>query len=1546
MASYDSLINVDEWISDHFFTTDETKGESFTKSVKARVKEWKDLEKETGSLSPAERFKKARGELQNAYATADQDAAQHTLRRALGYGAPTTRTFERANHTVAYSGWAGADHTLIVLNADPIEDLEDITSTPVEGGITRKDREPEPLPVAKLVGELFLTDNAPEFIVVLAGAWAVLAHRETWALGRYLGVNVQLVVERNESKQGGELQRTAVILARENLERAADGTTWWAEVLDAARNHAVKVSEDLRDAVRESIELIGNDVLARRKDQGLPLEDVDGNELARQSLRYLYRILFLLFAEASPELQILPTGAAEYVDGYGLDRLRDYALTPPLTEQARRGTHLYDSLQVLFDQVSHGHHPEQTENADEDAQNAGLTFRNLEADLFKPEATSLLSGTKLSNEALTQILQRLLLSKEKAGKDRGFISYATLGVTELGQVYEGLMSYHGFIAQEDLYEVAPGGNASKGSWVLPVGRASTVPEDSFVMEMREQPEGGYAPARREHKRGSFVFRQSSRDRERSASFYTPEVLTQFTVGQALEVLEEEGRIQTAEDILDLTICEPAMGSGAFAVEAVRQLAERYLKLREAELGEQVPPEDRTRELQKVKAHIALHQVYGVDLNPTAVELAEISLWLDTMTGELTAPWFGLHLRRGNSLIGALRATYDPSQLKKKAWLTAVPRRESVQHLAQSIDAGHRDPHAAGRIHHFLLPSQTWGAAHAAKDLKKLAGQEQKALAAWRRSVLTNPSPTQKKQLTRLAARVETLWAFALTRMKIAEQQIRRDIPLWGREHEPTSRNVTRAEIERDLLNNEQGAYRRLRLALDAWNALTFWPLTEIQIDDGGEAQTALPSFDEYLETLEDLLGIEAQARDEAQTVIANADTWEELNHHEDMNLSLSGATSLNKVLELHPWLHTVRQVADEQGFLHWDLDFAAVFARGGFDLQVGNPPWVRPRGDMDGLYSEVDPWFSLAHKPTQAEKRERREQWNDNDRAREIVFSGTGDTVSTAAVLGDVAMYPHLANQQPDLYRAFMERTWANMSNNGVVSLIHPESHFTEKGAVALRHGAYFRLRRHWQFINELVLFDVHHLVGYGVHTYGSLRNEPAFEHAASLYHPQTVEESLTHDGSGPLPGLKDDNNNWDLRPHRDRIQQVDMSVLETWHSILEGDDVAITDTRMVYTVNTEAAAVLAKLADKPRIGSLGLKFSSGWHETSDKKKGYFDVDWAHPKFWNDVILQGPHLGVSTPMIKQPNPTLKHNQDWSEIDLEAMPADFIPATAYQPDREAQPSYDADYPELEHEDGAISARSVYRIAWREMAATTGFRTLYPALIPEGAVHVNTVKSCAAEANEETILVGALMSSLLADFVVRSAGSAHIFNAIVESLPLSTNESLNSLLVERYLRLNCLTEAYAPLWEEVTGQTWTRNTPLRKAWERQAAQIEIDAIVALALGITVEELCMIYRTQFPVMRRYDEEDRFDANGRLVPKEILKADAKLKDDAQFSEADRTWVHPQSEVTYAFEYPFRKLDREAYLRKAYEQYAGMVSSSGKRNGDLDPNHSRATLR
>src|SRR6185503_11716269 len=112
----------------------------------------------------------------------------------------------------------------------------------------------------------------------------------------------------------------------------------------------------------------------------------------------------------------------------------------------------------------------------------GLTFNPLRADLFRPAATALIDEVRLGNVALQEVLAHLLLSKEKRGRDRGFISYAELGINQLGAVYEGLMSYTGFFADEDLYEVAKNGDASKGSWVVPTDRIEGIAPSDFVRE--------------------------------------------------------------------------------------------------------------------------------------------------------------------------------------------------------------------------------------------------------------------------------------------------------------------------------------------------------------------------------------------------------------------------------------------------------------------------------------------------------------------------------------------------------------------------------------------------------------------------------------------------------------------------------------------------------------------------------------------------------------------------------------------------------------------------------------------------------------------------------------------------------------------------------------------------------------------------------------------------------------------------------------------------------------------------------------------------------
>src|SRR5699024_8226718 len=229
-------------------------------------------------------------------------------------------------------------------------------------------------------------------------------------------------------------------------------------------------------------------------------------------------------------------------------------------------------------------------------------------------------------------------------------------------------------------------------------------------------------------------------------------------------------------------------------------------------------------------------------------------------------------------------------------------------------------------------------------------------------------------------------------------------------------------------------------------------------------------------------------------VMGSGMNWFELNDAEQTDIQFSAALTMDRVRETHSWIKTVIGIAEQQSFFHWDLDFGSVFAEGGFDLQIGNPPWVRPRTDVDAQLSEHDPWFSLAHKPTQATKNERRAQLLDSSESAAITLSsGVSEQVTLSEVLGDPAQYPHLVNQQPDLYRGFMERTWQNSSDDGLICLVHPESHSTEQKAAPLPRGAYLRLRRHSQFINALMLFDIDDHVVYGVHAYGHRLETPYF---------------------------------------------------------------------------------------------------------------------------------------------------------------------------------------------------------------------------------------------------------------------------------------------------------------------------------------------------------------------------------------------------------------------------------------------------------------------
>ena len=280
----------------------------------------------------------------------------------------------------------------------------------------------------------------------------------------------------------------------------------------------------------------------------------------------------------------------------------------------------------------------------------------LNSHLFDPARTPVLNGVRFRNEILQQVLRRMSLTRPKSGRDRrGRISYAQLGINQLGAVYEALLSYTGFFAESDLYEVKPAG---AGFDELGIGYFVQARDLEHYTEEEKFDENGRLM---KYPRGTFIYRLAGRDREKSASYYTPESLTRCLVKYALDELLQG---KSAEEILSLTVCEPAMGSAAFLNEAVSQLAEAYLRRRQKELGVDIPHEDYATERQKVKMFIADNNVFGVDLNPVAVELAEVSLWLNTIYDGAFVPWFGMQLACGNSLIGARRQVFPAGLLDR------------------------------------------------------------------------------------------------------------------------------------------------------------------------------------------------------------------------------------------------------------------------------------------------------------------------------------------------------------------------------------------------------------------------------------------------------------------------------------------------------------------------------------------------------------------------------------------------------------------------------------------------------------------------------------------------------------------------------------------------------------------------------------------------------------------------------------------------------------------------------------------------------------------
>ncbi len=1449
----------------------------------------------------------------------------------------------------------------------------------------------------KLVSWLFARDENLRYVLVLAGGVVVLADRSVWGEGRYLAVSLDTALGRGDNDELGTI--AALFGAQALLPSEDGGAEAIATLVDASRQHAVGVSKELREGLQRSVEIIANEVLARLRDQGVDPERIDtrsnrtfADELARQSLRYLYRILFLLYAEARPELGVVPAKDEAYVRGYSMARLGDLVVNDLVGEEARGSTHLYQSLDLLFRMVNEGHNPRghvlEQEEAEGLSEGDGLRFEPLRADLFDPERTRLIGrqlphpdddpdeptmkplDTELRNEALHQVLRRLMISRGSRRGRGGFISYAQLGINQLGAVYEGLMSYTGFIAKEELYEAAKNGDPSGGSWMVPHSKVEDYSDDVWVRVKDENGKSTRESPMVVYKPGSFVYRLAGRDRETSASYYTPESLTQLTVQLTLrERLDQDGTTTPAKELLEWTICEPALGSGAFLNEAINQVAAEYLKRAQAERGEELDPERYAVELQKAKAYIALHRAYGVDLNGTAVELAEVSLWLNVMYPGLQAPWFGLHLRRGNSLIGAGRRLYDPETVKKGEWLKSAP-----------VDQPFRDGDISeGYIHHFLLPAQGWGSVAAEKEAKALAPEDTAKLGAWRRAMRRKPKTTGKnsqfRRLQALSRRAEFLWGLVIRRLELSEREISRRVDVYGADWiDQPEHAIPREEVLANL--TEKGTpYWRLKTLMDAWCALWFWPVQKAGLLDGsdevyqrlgntlelssaggneslfGSARESLDLADleKWLNFAEALLGAHDIPTD---SLFGEIQTLSELDDAEDSLLGLTGMKDAFRLGEIFPWLHDVDNIADRHGFFHWELQFSHLFKnRGGFDIQVGNPPWVRPKWEEDGVLAEFDPWFKLANKSS-IEQKKRKSRLLTDCLALENFLVEHADSSGLSDFLSSNSTYPLLGGTQPDLYRAFMCKVWQGANSRGNAGMLHPDTHFRGTREGRLRASAYRRLRCHASFMNELLIFEeIGHSRQFGLHVYGP-DSSIGFIHASWLFLPSTLIRSLGGEGGEDLPGIKC-GGKWDTRPHRDRLVWVDQDVLAGWQSFAGGTDVPLDETPLLYPVTTAETSSIETLASYPhRLGHESHQITSGYHESMAEREGKIRWETGNPGSLNEVILQGPHFSISTPFFKQPP---KFGRWDLPQNIKELPVDAVMNTNYR----RNCGVDEFYADQDVWDGKPCSH-YFRLAWRRMIDPKGSeRSLFASLLPPGPVHTDGINSMALSSDRLTVLNVGFWSSLLLDYQIRVSGHANLHSRSARFLPAPSGaHPLSDALILRVLRLNCLTSAYLSIWRRVysskfLSEEWSREwsgvrglheispewnslTPLRSDQERRAALVEIDALVAVWLGVSSDQLEALYRARYPIIESRESEMWFDASGdRIASDPLVYGSKQSKEDFLQLQKYLESGYP-ADIPEGYSAPFYKADREREYREAHAHFTEIVERA-KRDGTWD---------
>jgi hypothetical protein len=1328
-----------------------------------------------------------------------------------------------------------------------------------------------PVIVNKMISTLFLLkqEERPRYILLLAGNVIFLLEQEKWFRGSYLRFDLEELFSEAVATPATRNYYSLLyfLLAKETL--SPDGDMVLLDQLDEdSHRSAYEVTKDLKEGIIGAVEALANEAVWYWKNQlhqNLDeTEDQFEHDLKDDCLTIIYRLLFIFYAESRQDLTILPTADGTYQKGYSLEMLRDLEQVPLHSDTSRNGYFFHESLATLFGLLNGGY------RENENGSNKSFRVRHLDSPLFNNDKLKRLKDVKFRNVVWQSIIVRLSLSREQKGRSRGRISYANLGINQLGSVYESLLAYRGFFTEGEYIEVHKAGKPEEGTYLVPRTRLDDFREEEILHDA-------------DHRlvvipKGTFLYRLSGRDRQQSASYYTPEVLTRCTVKYTLQPLlarldlpaADKNRL-TALDLLDLKLLEPAMGAAAFHNELINQLAEAYLSRRQDELKHlkpRVAPDKYQEELQKVKAFIATTNVYGVDLNPTAIELGKLSLWLNVIHRDMETPFFGNRLAVGNAVVGAWLRVYPESAVSEEFALTASGRpgktpvkKEWWEQAPRPLrfGKGKGPDRKPTELYHFLLPDKNMVASAGAKLLKDRHPAEAKRVSEMRKGWCAPLTPTELRQVRGLSAKVDELLREYYRFQRSIRTHTGGHLLVWGglEESKPGAQLGFKTYDEKEHLNDQRhrhGApYFKLKMLMDYWCALWFWDVRQA-VD--------LPTRQQYWDDLSSIVQLDLNA-----STVAPAPVGRPLVAMPAPQLTMFGGgsgqqlplaavvaepepadtpelgeeaiiayTNRRGLFDDNQRLRLVRSLAAQHRFFHPQLEFLEVFwERGGFDLLAGNPPWLKVEFTEQNVIGESFPEL-LIREDSATDVSQLRDVYLEKEVHQEMYLGELVSATAIASFLQATQNYPLLYGQQTNLYKCVLENGFGLLAPQGYMGLVHPEGVFDDAKGQLLRKNIYSRIKYHFQFRNELALFaEVGHKKVYSVSVYYGTKGTVQFTSINNLFTPGTIEGSLVHGGSGEVGGYKvldklTGRKVWNITPHKSRIIQISEKELRVLALVFESST-NWQETKLVSIHSTHILSILEKLSlFRSKVSKSENKFTLCWHETNAQKDGYIKKKTKYPEYEQfELIYGGPHFFVSSPFYKNPRHICTKPSSYDTINLAECGesffsrTNFIPAIGQTEFSKTQSGFIVGY---EEPDTSGYAKPIYdswfdyfKLCFSGQVDPVTERTLQSAIVLPKVSHIDSVISIIFREQSTLVEFAGLTASLVMDFYLKTMGVPKLNKSTLENFPLGIAARYKPALFARTLLLNCVNKHYAPLWES----QWQVEFP-QQAWSREDARLK--------------------------------------------------------------------------------------------------------------------------